>query len=184
MAAASNSLVFGKTATGQAELTSKRHNLSQMGRRLLILVNGSRTREMLAQLVTANTDLDHELSALRGHGLIEVVAGAASAAAAVSADTSAEATEPEKKGLLGRLFGLGGGSTPRLEPHQHERMREATFLLQDLLGPQADDFLLRLESSRNEEELTRLLDTASRMVAQVRGKAEAEMFAIAMGIAA
>lgn len=181
MSAAAASMIFGKTPAGQAELSSRRHNLSLMGRRLLILVNGSRTREMLSQLVAANTNLDGELSSLYSHGLIEAVSGVAGTAPA-SVATTTEVAAPEKKGFLGRLFGLGG-STVRLEPEQHERMREACFLLQDMLGPEAEDFLMRLESSRNVDELQSMLTTASRLVAQVRGNAEAEMFRTAMGIA-
>lgn len=179
MSAVPASLVFGKTSAGQAELSSRQHQLSLMGRRLLILVNGNRTQAMLAQLVAASTDVDHELATLQSKGLIETLSGK-TAPVQVFAAGATPTAEPEKKGLLGRLFARTAG--PRLDPVEHERMREACHLLQDMLGPQADDFLMRLESSRNVDELNGMLETASRMVDRVRGAADAQMFKAATGV--
>lgn len=179
MSVVSASLVFGKTPAGQAELSSRQQQLSPMGRRLLILVNGSRTQAMLAQLVAASTDIDQELVTLQSKGLIEPLSGH-SAPVGVSAVGADAPSEPAKKGLLGRLFARA--ASPQLEPMEHERMREACHLLQDMLGPQADDFLMRLESSRNVDELNGMLETAARLVAQFRGAADAQMFKAAMGV--
>lgn len=116
-----------------------------------------------------------ELSTLVLEGLIEAVSGRATISAA---DAPVEAP---KQGLLGRLFAFAE-SKPRLEPEAHGRMREACLLLHDVLGPEADDLVMRVEESNSPEELERNLLRSLSVVATVRGKQEAEALRLAMAL--
>lgn len=74
-------VVFAKTEKGQDELARRSEGLSARVRRVLILINGSRTVEDVRELVSAD-DLTHTLGLLEEQGYIELK-GIATAGAAM-----------------------------------------------------------------------------------------------------
>lgn len=66
-------VVFAKTAKGQQEMTSRSGGLTPRVRRVLILIDGSRTIDDLRTMVAAD-DLTHTLGVLEEEGYIEVAA--------------------------------------------------------------------------------------------------------------
>jgi hypothetical protein len=74
-------VVFAKTARGQDELVRRSEGLSARVRRVLILIDGSRTVEDVRELVSAD-DLTHTLGVLEEQGYIELK-GVANASAAI-----------------------------------------------------------------------------------------------------
>lgn len=172
---------FVKTAAGQQELSDRRRNLGIAGRRLLILVNGSRNAVELQQLMGPKVNLELELSNLVEEGLIQ--SGVAKASVAPVRPAEAPSEPQAKRGFFSRLLSLGE-SAPKLDPVTHERMREACLLLHDALGPDADDLTMKLEECASPEELEKTLLRAINVVIAVRGKEQGEALRLAMALPA
>ena len=66
-------VVFQKTAKGAEEMTTRKYGLSPKVRRILIMVDGKRTVNLLREMIVAD-DLSHTLGMLEEDGYIEVSA--------------------------------------------------------------------------------------------------------------
>ena len=136
--------VYRKSARGTEALAKRDPALTLRLRSLLILVDGKRTGEELARLSAGLGDADQLLLQLDDLGMIEL--------AQAPAETSAPAA----------------AAPPRIVTLQ-EAQRLAVRRLTDLMGPMAEDLCLRIESTRNAQDLAAQLKRAEGLVRQVKG---------------
>lgn len=141
--------VYRKTPAGLDALRQRSHGLSLRERSVLILVNG----ELAAAELQARLGQDPApmLAALRGHGLIEPVAGTA---ATVDVPIEPPATAPA--------------------PSDHAALAaRALRVLTPLFGPGAAEIVAGLAQARDAAELRRALAQLEQKLAIYRGARDA-----------
>jgi hypothetical protein len=126
-------VIYHKTAKGTDAIATRQHGLAPKLRSLLIMVDGKRTYEELQQVSQMLGDADLLLGQLLNEGLIE-------------ASAAAPQPPPKAPATAAAVLPAGApGSTVTLQ----EAKRHAVRRLTDILGPNADDYCLRIESARN-----------------------------------
>lgn len=154
------STVYRKTAKGQAEIETRAFRLLPRLRQALILVDGRRSDDELAQMIFAEPQAT--LQALRADGFIEVTAEAPAKVAEPTA-AAAAAAAPSRK------------AAPSAASPDALR-RDAVRYLSDQLGPAADGIAMKLERAKTMTELRPLLESASQLLGSFRGPQAAEAF--------
>ena len=148
--------VYTKTTKGQEAIATRSHGLVGRLRSLLILVDGKRPQSALHALASGFGDVPAMLAELLDKGFItSPQAQAALAPAPVQAP--AQAAAPVALSL------------PQAKTF-------ATRQLMQILGPTSDALCLRVEAARNRAEFVDAIQRAYKVVADIRGRTQAETF--------
>lgn len=152
--------VYRKTAKGQSEIETRAFRLLPRLRQALILVDGRRSDDELAQMIFAEPRAT--LQSLLADGFIEVAA-----VAAAPAHRPERASEPAPDAP--RKAAPAGAMSDALR-------REAVRYLNDQLGPAAETIAMKLERAKSTTELRPLLISAAQLLGAFRGAAAAQAF--------
>jgi len=147
--------VFKKTAKGQEAIATRAHGLVGRPRSLLILVDGQRPQSALAALAAGFGDVAQMLAQLQVDGYVESLHAAGPRAG------SPPATAPGNP-----LSGTTLAMAKQLASRQ----------LMQILGPTSDTLCLRIEAARNRAEFVEAVRRAYAVVADIRGRSQAEAF--------
>ena len=158
--------IYRKTAKGQLEIETRALKLAPRFRSLLIMIDGRRSDEELAQLMPQLGA--GGIEALAQSGMIEAIGVVAEPAAAAAARKPAPAPAP---------------APPTRSPNFETRRKEAVRALLDLVGPGGETTALKLERARDDAELAALIGTAEDLIARMRGRSVADAFAQRVGTA-
>ena len=154
------STVYRKTEKGVTEIETRAHRLVPRLRSSLILVDGRKTDDELAQLILV--DPAGTLASLLADGFIEVLA--------TLADRPAERKVAPASDASSHNGSAGGASFEAL-------CRDAVRQLTDHLGPAAETVAIKIERSKSLAELQPLLVQGAQVLRAMRGLAVAEAFA-------
>ena len=164
-------LVYQKSAKGSEAIATRRHGLSPKLRSLLILIDGKRDYQELARISNTLGDTEQLLGQLLDEGCIEPVPKAARAAA----------------GLVPKVavpVPIHASSAPAAAPASSislaDARRHAVRRLIDIVGPNADEICMRIESARSVADFLAAVAQAEAMVRQFRGVNSAAEFAADM----
>ncbi|HSH91525.1 MAG TPA: hypothetical protein VK996_16175 [Ramlibacter sp.] len=161
-------LVYHKTAKGTEAIATRQHGLLPKQRSMLIMIDGKRGYDELVRISQALGDPEQLLGQLFDDGFIEPMPGAAPAPAPSQATAHTPAAEaPATAGAT--------TAAPRLT--LKEAQRYAVRRLTDILGPNAEDFCLRIESAKNLHDFQVAVQKAEGMVRQFKGANGAQDFA-------
>ena len=160
------SIIYRKSAKGVAEIETRAHRLPPRLRSVLIIIDGKRSASELKGLILAQAD--ETLASLLEQGFIEAVGSAPAAparafAAPMSAPPSASPSAP----------------APATRPAAADfdtRRRDMVRRLTDLVGPLGEALAMRMERTRNADELRPLLAVALQVISNTRGRAAAADF--------
>ena len=136
--------IYRKTDKGIDEIQTRAHRLAPRARNALILVDGQRSDDDLARLVQT----EETLALLLSGGFIEPVSQTAAATPMAGAPVPAPARQIDMV-LLRRI---------------------AVRLLNDQVGPAAEELSMRIERAKDLETLRPLLIAARKMIVNVRGE--------------
>ncbi|MEO5671996.1 MAG: hypothetical protein ABIR26_15000 [Ramlibacter sp.] len=138
---------------------------------MLILIDGKRSFEELVRITQALGDSEQLLGQLLDDGFIEPMPGAAPVAQA-----------PARPGVAATPSAVAGPDTLPAAPaiSLKDAQRFAVRRLTALLGPNAEDFCLRIEAARNVHDFQVALSKAEGMVRQFKGANGAAEFAAEM----
>lgn len=165
-------LVYQKSAKGSEAIATRRHGLSPKLRSLLILIDGKRDYQELARISNTLGDTEQLLGQLLDEGCIEPVPKAARAAAALAPKVAvpvpihAPASAP--------------AAAPASSISLADARRHAVRRLIDIVGPNADEICMRIESARSVADFLAAVAQAEAMVRQFRGVNSAAEFAADM----
>ena len=158
---------YRKTDKGLAEIETRAFRLSPRLRTPLIMVDGRRNEDELRRLIPQT---DEMLQALLDQGFIEVVAAPADARSGV-ASTSPAKLSSETASVPATI------ATATPEPIRFEDLRRhAVRSLIDQVGPAAEGVALKMEKTRNLQELRPLLGVARDILSGSAGSAAAAAF--------
>ncbi len=138
-------LLYHKSVKGVEAIATRQHGLGPKLRSLLIMVDGKRTFDDLVKVSQAFGDTDQLLGQLLQDGFIEPGAAAARPAPVVSA-LAPVISEP-KMSLA-------------------EAQRYVVRRLTDIMGPNAEGLCLRIEATRNAQELQTAVSKAEGLLRQ------------------
>ncbi|WP_141512925.1 hypothetical protein [Ramlibacter sp. WS9] len=161
-------VVYHKSAKGIEAIATRQHGLGPKLRSLLILVDGKKTFDDLAQLSQMLGDTNELLTQLSDQGFIEP--GAAAPAHHVPARASAPAPLSPASGP--------GALAPAMTLAEAQRF--ASRRLTDLVGPNAQELCLRIEAARNLRDFQVAVSRAEGMLRQVHSAHTADEFAAAV----
>lgn len=136
--------IFRKTAKGLAEIATREHRLTPRLRSALIVTDGRRSAEELRAMIPQQAD--ETIAALLEQGFIEALASEPAAVPAAPAAVRAPAID----------FAT--------------RRRDAVRLLTDIVGPIGEALAIRMERASSFDELRPLIETASQVIANTRGR--------------
>lgn len=161
-------LIYAKTPKGIAEVSARSAQLSMTTRRVLIMMDGKRTVEELAQLVRAG-EIDGIIAQLEGAGLVMRMNAAASLdVPTVSGREGDVELPPSSAGVM---------DDRDLNPITlEEAKRRAVRELNDRLGPDAETMAIRIEHCRTIEQFRERVREAERFVASALGPAAAQEY--------
>ncbi|MBP6852335.1 MAG: hypothetical protein KA164_12080 [Rhodoferax sp.] len=153
--------VYRKTGKGQEAIAQRAHGVVGRARSLLILVDGQRPQSALEQLAAGLGDVAQMLAQLEADGLITTRAtGAVPTQPAPLAPEPQRATAPTPS---------GGVPLPQAKAF-------ASRQLMQILGPTSEALCLRVEAARNRDEFIESIRRAYAVVAEVRGRTQADAF--------
>ena len=147
--------IYRKTTKGQEAIATRAHGLVGRPRSLLILVDGQRSLSTLITLGAGFGDVPQMMAQLLGDGFVESIHGG-NPGAAPGADASA--------GIPPMAISLPAAKAL------------ATRQLMQILGPSSDALCLRIEAARNRAEFIDAIRRAYTVVADIRGRTQAEAF--------
>ncbi len=153
--------IYRKTPKGVEAIAHRQLDLALKLRPLLIMVDGKRNFSELAALATVVGDCEQLLSQLVQDGLIEPV----SAVLPVGAEPAAPAALVPATAPAALVV----ASLP-------EAKRVSSHLLNDLLGPTAEELCMKIESADNLAEFVRAVKRARDVVRNIRGGSAADRF--------
>jgi hypothetical protein len=154
-------IVYRKSAKGLEEIRTRAYRLAPRARSALILVDGQRSDEDLAKLIQLQAA--ETLALLRDQAFIEVVAHAAQAPSAAPVPSTRTAPPPPAT--------AAPASTASPSPVGFKTVqREAVKRLTDLVGPAAEALAIRMERTKDIEELRPLVLQGRNLIANVRGQ--------------
>ena len=151
--------LYRKTDKGIAEIETRAHRLTPRLRTALIMVDGRRTEDELRTLIGGQPD--DVLAALHEQGFIEAIATMPARNSAPPPAAAAPAAPAAPAGGRG----------------WEERRRLAARFLNDHLGPSAEQLVLKIEKSRDWEELRGHLEMGEHFLRSARGASTARDFA-------
>lgn len=160
--------LFRKTAKGQVEIETRAHRLTPRLRGLLIMVDGKRDSAGLAALMPPQ-QAEALLQELTAQGFIESFETAGGPTAPPAAPAPGAAPAPSS-----------APTTPNAAAAvDFEKLRrDAVRALTDGAGPAAETVAIRIEKAKSIDELRPLLAQAAQVLANMRGRAAAEAFAL------
>ena len=168
--------LYHKTAKGHEAIATRSHGLVGRMRSLLILVDGKRPQGALQALAMGLGDIPSMLAELQANGFI-TSGDAPAAPAAAPAPVPAVQTAPPAPGLAAAPL---PASTARPPPAATLTLPQAktfaTRQLMQILGPTSETLCLRIESARDRAEFVIAVQRAYGVVADIRGRAQAELF--------
>lgn len=144
--------IYRKSEKGAEAIAVRAQGVGGKLRMLLILVDGKKNVEELIRLAAGMGESAELLRQLEAQGLIEVVAGAASAKPAAAPGIPGAGSD------LARVKAL------------------ATRLLVESLGPVADEVALRIEAAKDLGQFIEAMKRAYTVMRDVKGQAAAERF--------
>ena len=150
--------VYRKTGKGQEAIAQRAHGVVGRARSLLILVDGQRPQSGLLQLASGLGDVAQMLAQLETDGLITSRPAGALPTAPAPLMPQQAATAP-----------AGPVSLPQAKAY-------ASRQLMQILGPTSEALCLRIEAARNSAEFIESIRRAYAVVAEVRGRTQAEAF--------
>ena len=153
--------VFRKSIEGVEAVASRQRGLPHRLRAALIMVDGKRTLDELAPLVSMLGDAEALLGELQALGLVELVSDRAAASAAAGTPAAPRAAAPAAAIAKGAL---------------DDARRVASRLLLELVGPSSEPLCLKIEVSRDLPEFIAAVKRAVEVVRDVRGQAAAAQF--------
>jgi len=165
-------VVYHKSAKGAEAIATRQHGLTPKQRSMLIMIDGKRGFEELLRISQALGDPEQLLGQLLEQGFIEPMPGAVQAPPAPAQVPSAA---PAAAGP-GAPVTAPAGPAITLKDAQRFAVRRLT----DILGPNAEDFCLRIEAARNLHDFQVALAKAEGMVRQFKGTNRAAEFAAEM----
>ena len=158
-------LVYHKSAKGSDAIATRQHGLTPKQRSMLIMIDGKRGFDELVRISHALGEPEQLLSQLLDEGFIEPMPGAAPVPHA-AAPHSAPAVNTGPASLP------AGTTAITLK----EAQRYAARKLTDILGPNAEEICIRIESARNLHDLQVAVARAEGMVRQYKGAQKAADF--------
>jgi hypothetical protein len=161
---------YRKTDKGQAEIETRAFRLSPRLRTPLIMVDGRRNEDELRKLIPQP---DETLQALLDQGFIEVVAAPA------ESRSSSESSSSSKHAAAATAAAEPAADLNALPlPMRFEDLRrQAVRSLIDQVGPAAEGVAMKMERTRNLQELRPLLSVARDILSTSSGSAAAATFA-------
>lgn len=150
--------VYRKTGKGQEAIAQRAHGVVGRARSLLILVDGQRPQSSLLQLAAGLGDVAQMLAQLDAAGLITTRPPGAVPTAPAPLAPELPANAP-----------AGPVSLPQAKAF-------ASRQLMQILGPTSEALCLRIEGTRNRAEFIESIRRAYAVVAEVRGRTQAEAF--------
>jgi hypothetical protein len=159
-------LIFRKTDLGSAEVTGRKLGLRSELRRLLILIDGKSTVGRLATFVR-DAEIETLLLELQALGVIDTADGTAAASVAPPAATataSPMSATPVDQGLA-----------PTHEQFLAARTTAVRFV-NDALGPSAETLAIKLERTRNPQELRDVVNQVKLSLERMMGAAVGQRF--------
>ena len=159
-------LVYHKTAKGSEAIATRQHGLTPKQRSMLIMIDGKRGFEELVRISQALGDTEQLFGQLLEQGLIEPVEGATAAPTPAPAAAPTAASAP--------AAGVAA-SAPAITLKEAQRYTVRKLL--DILGPNAEDFCLRIEAAKNVHDFQVAVQKAEGMVRQFKGNQRAQDFA-------
>lgn len=164
-------LIYGKTPRGVAEIAARGPQLSMTSRRILIMMDGKRTVDELAQLVRPG-EIDAIISQLETAGLIVRMNSGAPLDVPTVNGRESDVELPAATGAV-----IDDRDNPiTLEEAKRRAVRE----LNDRLGPDAENMAIRLENCRTIEQFRERVREAERFVAAALGQAAAQEYVRAL----
>jgi hypothetical protein len=160
---------YRKTDKGQAEIETRAFRLSPRLRTPLIMVDGRRNEDELRKLIPQP---EETLQALLDQGFIEVVAGSAEPR---SSSESASSSKHAASAAATVDVALDLDEAP--VPMRFEDLRrQAVRSLIDQVGPAAEGVAMKMEKTRNVQELRPLLAVARDILSTSAGPSSAAAF--------
>ena len=156
---------YHKSALGAQAIATRSAALTPKLRSLLIMIDGKRGYEELAKLGGMLGDVDLLLTQLADQGLIEPVEGYTAPPAAPAPAAPAP---------------VAGGAPAHPAVPLATAQRHAARRLTDLLGPNAEELCMRIESTRNAQEFMAAIHRAEGMLRQYGGEKMVAEFAADM----
>ena len=153
--------VFRKSNEGVEAVATRQRGLPHRLRATLIMVDGKRTFEELAPLVSMLGDAEELLGELQALGLVESASDRAAAPAAAATHAAPRAA--------GSAAATGKGALD-------DARRVASRLLIELVGPSSEPLCLKIEASRDLPEFVAAVKRAIDVIRDVRGQAAAAQF--------
>jgi hypothetical protein len=167
-------LVYRKTDKGSAEIATRANRLAPRLRNALIVVDGRRRDDELRQLIAQAPD--EALATLLAEGYIEV-AGTARGPAEAPAAAAAAPAATRSAAPAASTSTSAPASASASARNWEERRRQAVRYLNDKLGPTAESLVMKIEKTRDWNELRPHLEMAAEFLRAARGTAAASEFA-------
>jgi hypothetical protein len=153
-------LVYAKTQRGTVEVANRAGGLSLAARRVLIMIDGKRTVAELAPLLRPG-EIDTVIASLEAQGYVQRIAGTETPAPATPVGVALDPL-------------TGEATEERTMVTLDEAKRRAVRALVDRLGPDAETMSIRIENSKNVDELRERLREAERLIGAILGEAAVE----------
>lgn len=164
--------LYHKSAKGTEAIATRQYGLGPKLRSMLIMIDGKRGFDELGRLSGALGDTEQLLNQLLADGFIEQVAGAAAAPPATREANDAAAASPQSPATPATP------ATPSATALSFpDARRYAVRRLTDIMGPTAEQLCLRIEQTRNVQELDAALVHAEEIVRGFSGAQKADTFA-------
>jgi hypothetical protein len=164
-------LILIKTAKGNDEIVSRRHNLNPRLRQVLILIDGRRPFSDLSRMV-GEKELVAYAMALESEGFIDrksEPSGTSHSQAAVSSSRNLNSGESQSD-VFADASAVEVLEKPAAPADFITSRRAVARALNDSLGPFAEEISMRIEKAKSIQELRELLPSAASVVEAVRGK--------------
>jgi hypothetical protein len=153
--------VFQKTGKGADELRTRRHGLSPRLRQLLILVDGKRDFAELSRMLPGGELAEH-LAQLERGGFVS---------------RPFDLHEPDADaGFVAAPESAAAPAPPPVREDLRALRARVTRALLDTIGPNGDDFAIRIERARSVDELRALLPAVLSVVEACGGRAGVDDF--------
>lgn len=173
--------IYRKTAKGLAEIDTRVYRLAPRLRSVLIMVDGKRSDEELAQMVPQAAGA---VAALVAEGFVEAFVrlgdaapGApAAAAAAAPAAPAAPRAVPAPPAAAAPVPAAERTIIRPPQPSFEAMRRDLLRAFDERLGPAGEGMAVRLHGARSETEFRALLPAAVQLVATLQGREAAEAF--------
>lgn len=160
--------IYHKTTKGQIEIESRRYRLLPRLRTALILVDGRRSDDDLAKLISGESVA--ALKTLLDDGFIEVSALVEQRIAPRPAAPAPAPVAPKPEAAV--------AARPARSPEFEQRKRDAVHSLTDQVGPMAEALAIRIEKCADWNQLLTALQVAQQVVRNTRGAAAAATFGV------